>query len=99
MFVRFLFRYLKGYRFLVVIAVVMALLQVFSAIIQTLPVKFIGDALQLKIDPPATIIPSSIQNAFFGLFDTIGKSPPTGHNQTHTILGVILASVVIYVIF
>src|SRR5260221_6030983 len=99
MFIRFLLRNLKGYRFLVVIAVVMALLQAFSAIMQSLPAKFIGDALQLKIDPRATIIPGLIQNAFFSLFDTIGKAPPTGHNQTHTILGVILASVVIYVIF
>src|SRR6266852_680196 len=99
MFIRFLLRNLKGYRFLVVIAVVMALLQVFSAIMQSLPAKFIGDALQLKIDPRATIIPGLIQNAFFGLFDTIGKSPPTGHNQTHTIIGVILASVVILIVF
>ncbi len=99
MFIRFLLRNLKGYRFLVVIAVVMALLQVFSNIMQSLPAKFIGDALQQKIDPRATIIPGLIQNAFFSLFDTIGKSPPTGHNQTHTILGVILASVVILIIF
>ena len=99
MFFRFLFRNLKGYRFLVVIAVIMALLQVFSAIMQSLPAKFIGDALQLKIDPRATIIPGLIQNTFFGLFDTIGKSPLTGHNQTHTILGVILASVAILIIF
>ncbi len=99
MFIRFLLRSLKGYRFLVVIAVVLALLQVFSNIMLSLPAKFIGDALQQKIDPRATIIPGLIQNAFFGLFDTIGKSPPTGHNQTHTILGVILASVVILVIF
>ncbi len=99
MFFGFLLRNLKGYRFLVVIAVVMAVLQVFANIMLSLPAKFIGDVLQQKIDPRATIIPGSIQNAFIGLFDTIGKSPPTGHNQTHTILGVILASVVILVIF
>src|SRR6266705_1384387 len=57
MFIRFLLRNLKGYRFLVVIAVVMALLQVFSNIMQSLPAKFIGDALQQKIDPRATITP------------------------------------------
>jgi len=99
MFIRFLLRNLKGYRFLVVIAVVMSVLQVFCTIIQTLPVKFIGDALQQKIDPRATILPGSIQNAFIGLFDSIGKSPLTGHNQTHTILGIILASVTLYILF
>jgi len=99
MFFRFLLRNLKGYRFLLVIAVVMAVLQVFSNIMLSLPVKFIGDALQQKIDPRATIFPGSIQNAFIGLFDSIGNSPLTGHNQTHTILGVILASVAILIIF
>ncbi len=99
MFFGFLLRNLRGYRFLLVIAVVMAVLQVFSNIMLSLPVKFIGDALQQKIDPRATIFPGSIQNAFIGLFDSIGNSPLTGHNQTHTILGVILASVVILILF
>src|SRR5215471_15439402 len=99
MFFRFLLRNLKGYRFLLVIAVLMAILQVFANILVSLPAKFIGDALQQKLDPRATFIPGTIQNAFISLFDNIGHSSLTGHNQTHTILGVILASVALLIVF
>jgi len=99
MFFGFLLRNLKGYRFLLVIAVLMAVLQVFSNILVSLPAKFIGDALQQRIDPRTTFIPGSIQNAFISLFDNIGNSPLTGHNQMHTILGVILASVALLIVF
>src|SRR5215471_11535171 len=96
MFFRFLLRNLKGYRFLLVIAVLMAILQVFANILVSLPAKFIGDALQQKLDPRATFIPGTIQNAFISLFDNIGHSSLTGHNQTHTILGAILAYIQLY---
>src|SRR5229473_4332024 len=97
MFFGFLLRNLKGYRFLLVIAVLMALLQVFSTIVSTLPIKFLGDALQAHKDPQATIFPDSIQNAFIALFDGNGKT--LGPHQMHTAIGVILASVVILIVF
>src|SRR5712692_2273964 len=97
MFFGFLLRNLKGYRFLLVIAVLMALLQVSSNIVITLPAKFLGDALQAHKDPQATIFPDSIQNAFIGLFDGNGKT--LGPHQMHTAIGVILASVVILIVF
>ncbi len=97
MFFGFLLRNLKGYRFLLVIAVLMALLQVSSNIVLTLPAKFLGDALQAHKDPQATIFPPSIQTAFIGLFDGNGKM--LGPQQMHTAIGVILASVVILIVF
>src|SRR2546426_4087250 len=97
MFFGFLLRNLKGYRFLLVIAVLMALLQVSSNIVITLPAKFLGDALQAHKDPQATIFPDSIQNAFIGLFD--GNGNKLGPHQMHTAIGVILASVVILIVF
>jgi ATP-binding cassette subfamily B protein len=97
MFFGFLLRNLKGYRFLLVIAVLMALLQVSSNIVLTLPAKFLGDALQAHRDPQATIFPDSIQNAFISLFDGNGKM--LGPHQMHTAIGVILASVVILIVF
>src|SRR6266849_7668885 len=97
MFFGFLLRNRKGYRFLLVIAVLMAVLQVSSHIVIALPAKFLGDALQAHKDPQATIFPDSIQNAFIGLFDGNGKT--LGPHQMHTAIGVILASVVILIIF
>src|SRR5579863_1135860 len=98
-FFGFMLRNLKGYRLLIVVAVLMAVLQVFSAIIITLPIKFIGDALQGHIDPQAKIIPSFIQDPFISLFDHIYPSSLVGKGQMHTVLGVILASVVLLIIF
>ena len=97
MFFGFLLRNLKGYRFLLVVAVLMALLQVSSNIVITLPIKFLGDALQAHKDPQATIFPDSIQNAFIGLFDGNGKT--LGPHQMHTAMGVIWASVIILIVF
>src|SRR6266436_2469241 len=99
MFFGFLLRNLKGYRFLLVIAVFMALLQVFSNILVSLPAKFIGDVLQGNKDPQATIIPAPIQKAFLSLFDGLGTTKDLHSGQTHTVLGVIVASVVILILF
>jgi ATP-binding cassette subfamily B protein len=99
MFFGFLFRNLKGYRFLLVIAVAMAVAQVFSNILVSLPAKFIGDVLQGNKDPQATIIPKSIQDAFLNLFDGLGTTKGLHAGQIHTVLGVIVASVVLLIAF
>ncbi len=50
---RFLFRNLKGYRFLVVIAMLMVVAQVGSDILLGFPIKFISDNIQKGLNPPA----------------------------------------------
>jgi ATP-binding cassette, subfamily B, bacterial len=56
---RFLFRNLKGYRFLVVIAVVMTFAQVFADILLALPILWISNKIQFPFtkNPPAFLDP------------------------------------------
>jgi ATP-binding cassette, subfamily B, bacterial len=83
--VRFLFRNLKGYRFLVVIALTMAFAQVLAALFNAFPFKFIVDKLTgPKVDP--TLPP--FLNSIISSFDRFG-TPISGH---HTAVGVILFS-------
>ncbi len=91
--VRFLFRNLKGYRFLVVIALTMAFAQVLAALFNAFPLKFILD----KIAPPAGkhAIDPDVSFPFLGniitFFDHLGNGqiPP---GQLHSVIGVILFS-------
>src|SRR5260370_9592876 len=87
--VRFLFRNLKGYRFLIVIAVVMTVAQVGAAILLAFPLKWILD----KIVPPTRdpIIPP-FMNGILSFFDRFGITRGLPAAQVHTALGVILFS-------
>ncbi len=87
--VRFLLRNMKGYRFLVVIAVVMTVLQVGSDIVLGLTYKFVFD----KIQHP-TLNPPPFLNGLISPFDRFG-SPSIGG---HTAVGVILFSVAMLLI-
>src|SRR5579859_2622315 len=91
--VKFLFRNLKGYRFLVVLALTMAFTQVLAALFTSFPLKFILD----KIAPPAGKSPIDPDVAFpflgglLNFFDHLGggRIPPGQH---HSVIGVILFS-------
>ncbi len=87
--VRFLFRNLKGYRFLIVIAVVMTVAQVGTAILLAFPLKWILD----KIVPPTKDpnIPP-FMNGILSFFDRFGTTHGLPAGQVHTVLGVILFS-------
>jgi ATP-binding cassette subfamily B protein len=91
MFVRFLFRYLRGYRFLVIIAMLMAIVQVVSVIAIASPVRYIGNKLQGNKDP------ESFLSGIVSFFDTIGQEH--AKSGQHTVLGVILFTVALLVVF
>jgi ATP-binding cassette subfamily B protein len=84
--VGFLFRNLKGYRFLMVIAVVMTIAQVGANILLAFPLKWILDKILPPKQDPQNIPP--FLNGIFSLFDRFGNPIP----GQHTVLGVILFS-------
>jgi ATP-binding cassette, subfamily B, bacterial len=84
--VGFLFRNLKGYRFLMVIAVVMTIAQVGANILLAFPLKWILDKILPPKQDPQNIPP--FLNGIFSLFDRFGTPIP----GQHTVLGVILFS-------
>ena len=79
----FLFRNLKGYRFLIVIAVAMTFAQVGSNILLAFPLKFILDKIINHNDPSWSFL-----NGMLSFFDRFGTPIP----PKHTVLGVILFS-------
>jgi ATP-binding cassette subfamily B protein len=90
----FLYRNLKGYRFLAVLAIFVSFADVAVEILAALPLKYIPAKLQ---DPKKN--PEAIWNgfiSFFDRFDTVhAGSIPAGQ---HTVLGVILFSALLLVI-
>src|SRR5713226_3781065 len=96
--VGFMFRNLKGYRFLVVIAVAMTIAQVGASILLAFPLKWILD----KIVPPKTTDPQNIPpflNGIFSFFDRFGTTQGLPAGQVHTVLGVILFSTSVLIVF
>ncbi len=91
----FLYRNLKGYRFLAFLAVLVSFLDVAVTILAALPLKYIPAKLQ---DPKKN--PEAIWNGplnFFDRFDTAHAGHiPAG--QEHTVLGVILFSAFLLVV-
>jgi ATP-binding cassette, subfamily B, bacterial len=87
--VRFLFRNLKGYRFLMVVAVVMSIAQVGASILLVFPLKIILD----KIVPPTKDPSFPFLNGPISFFDRFGTRQGLPPGQVHTVLGVILFSV------
>src|SRR6266536_1071841 len=87
---RFLFRNLKGYRFLVVIAMLMVVAQVGSDILLGLQIKFISDNIQKGLNPPAFLNPLISP---FNRFATPQAQAAAASTGGETQIGVILFSV------
>jgi ATP-binding cassette subfamily B protein len=90
---RLLFRNLKGYRYLVVIAVVMALTQVGADLLTAFPFKFIADKIQKGTNPPAFL------NGPLSLFDLLGSGIERVTPPQHSLVGVILLAAVLLIFF
>ncbi|MBV9232373.1 MAG: ABC transporter ATP-binding protein [Chloroflexi bacterium] len=68
--IRFLFRNLKGYRFLILIAIIMTILQVVADLLAPFPLKFIIDKVKDGVDPNVTYPFLDGLLSFFDKFDT-----------------------------
>jgi ATP-binding cassette, subfamily B, bacterial len=90
---RFLFRNLKGYRLLVVMAIIMTVLEVGSDILATLPFKFVPDKLYHR-DPNIPLL-----GGFLAFFDRFGTRTGLWHGEVHTQLGVILFGATMLIFF
>ena len=129
--VKFLYRNLKGYRFLVVLAILVAVLQVSSDIIALQPLKWIPSKAQNPGNDPACTFPFLGLNDKPGLLDVFDtpaldpslNPPPGGHTVLppptspcpvnpadprtlttpdtthHSVIGVIVFSVIVLVVF
>src|SRR5712672_49319 len=85
--IRFLLRNLKGYRPLVLFAIIVSFVDVAIAILAALPLKYIPAKLQ-----NANNNPDAIWNGFISFFDQFGRASTdkiTPQNP-HTVVGVIL---------
>lgn len=91
---RFLFRNLKGYRFLVVIAIIMTILEVGADILAALPLKFVPDKIKDHQNPT---IPFS--EGFLHFFDRFGTTQGLMKGEVHPILSVILLGVSMLIVF
>src|SRR5258708_7856628 len=85
----FLLRNMKGYRFLMVIAVVMSIAQVGASLLIPFPLKIILE----KIAPPFKDPSLPLLNGPISFFDRFGTRQGLPPGQVHTVLGVILFSV------
>src|SRR5258708_31496417 len=83
--VRFLFRNLKGYRLLVVIALTMAFAQVLAALFNAFPLKFILDKVVNGKDPHVSFL-----DPLISFFDNIAGHAAAG--SSHSTAGIILFS-------
>src|SRR5215469_4861276 len=124
MLLKFLFRNLKGYRLLVVIAIIVTILQVGCTIAASFPIKFIPGKVSNTGNDPACIFPflNPILDKFdIPLFDPqLAPLTPGGPNQTpgvapcpispsdpnpmtvlthHSVIGVIVFSIVLLIVF
>src|SRR6266700_5539429 len=91
--VRFLFRNLKGYLFLMVLAVAMTFAQVEADILVPFPLKFIIDKIVNFQDPDAGPYKLTFLSGVLSFFDHFGTKEHLHHGEVHTQLGVILFSV------
>src|SRR5919198_1929919 len=78
---RFLFRHLKGYRFLVVVAIALTFVQVGASLLVAFPLKFILDKLVNHRDPHFPFA-----GIVLGLFDQLAPSPGGHHSAMAIIL-------------
>ncbi|MFL5661421.1 MAG: ABC transporter transmembrane domain-containing protein [Ktedonobacteraceae bacterium] len=109
MLFKFLYRNLKGYRLLVVVAVAMVGVQVFSDLLAALPIKFIPSKIQNPGNDPACTYPilNGVLN-WFNRFDPRGiiaqttcplSSQHPGLVTQHSTIGVIIFSVLLLLVF
>lgn len=94
MFIKFMNRNLKGLRFQVFIAVVLTFVAVISEIMLALPLKFIPDKIQF----PTGHNPPSFLDGILSFFDGFDKAH-TAAVGDHTVLGVILFSAAMLIVF
>lgn len=95
----FLFRNLKGYRFLVVIAVAMTFAQVGSDILLGLPILYISNKIQFPLNPAKN--PPAFLNPLISPFNRFASSQDQAIAALHgvqTTIGVILFSVAMLLI-
>src|SRR5919197_4225118 len=78
---RFLFRHLKGYRFLVVVAIALTFAQVGASLLLAFPLKFVLDKLVNHRDPHFPFA-----GLILGLFDQLAPSPGGAHSSLAIIL-------------
>jgi ABC-type multidrug transport system fused ATPase/permease subunit len=88
--IRFLFRSLKGYRFLIVIAIAMTFAGVGADILIAFPLKFILDKILNNKDPSFPFL-----SGLLNLFDHFGS---LHKGEVHTQLGVIIFSATMLVV-
>jgi ATP-binding cassette, subfamily B, bacterial len=77
----FLFRHLRGYRFLIVIAIALTFAQVGASLLLAFPLKFILDKLVNHRDPHFPLA-----GLVLGLFDQLAPSPGGAHSALAIIL-------------
>ena len=78
---RFLFRHLKGYRLLVVVAIALTFVQVGASLLVAFPLKFILDKLINHRDPHFPLA-----GRVLGVFDQLAPSPGGHHSAIAVIL-------------
>jgi len=85
--ISFLFRNLKGYRFLIVIAIAMTFAQVGADILLAFPLKFILDKVVNHRDPTIAFL-----DGLLSFFDRFGTKEGLLKSESHTLLGIIIFS-------
>ncbi len=85
---RFLYRNMKGYRFLVLLAILVSFADVAVTILAALPLKYIPAKLQSAISPKND--PDAIWSGFVTFFDKLANQHVS--NGVHSVVGVILFS-------
>src|SRR2546422_4701143 len=93
--VQFLFRNLKGYRFLIGIAIAMTFAQVGADILSALPLKFIFD----KVGPPFEDPRIPRLGPLLDWFDRLSTSDGLHKGGGHSQIGVIMCSATLLVVF
>ncbi len=92
----FLWRNLKGYRWMVFLAMLMAILQVVATLFAAFPMKFILDKLTLPAAKAATAPGVAFLDPLIRVFDNIGGGVRANQAiNIHSTTGVILFSVVL----
>src|SRR5581483_12433358 len=89
----FLFRNLKGYRFLIVIAIAMTFAEVGADILLAFPLKFILDKVINHRDPNIPYL-----NGLLTSLDHFGTQVGLHKGEVHTLLGVIIFSAAMLIV-
>lgn len=89
---RFLYRYLAGYRRMVLLAIIVTVVEVGADILGALPLKFILDKVINHRDPHAPLL-----GHLLTLTDPLGTSAGLRSGETHTQIGIIVASAIVLV--